>query len=125
MDELFKQLMTLLCGNQPQGLLFGAMFLLLIQRLGVSLPNIKLPNLPLGPSIPTPTPNPALPILFPNADGSPRFPGLRKLLEGALAGGGLFLEDVPGSQLKALRGEIDALIAEKAEKVRGELKDLE
>lgn len=120
MDSL-TQIWSLLCG--PYGPVAGALILLIIQRLGVNLPNIKLPNLPVGPSIPTP--NPALPVIFPNPDGSPRFPALRKLLDLALAGGGLMLQDVPAAQLKAVRSEIDAAIAEKAEKVRGELKSLE
>lgn len=120
--DFLEQLREIVCG--PQGLALGALAVLLIQRFW---PNLKLPTPTPGPT-PVPVPNPALPIIFPNPDGSPRFPTLRMLLDAVLKLNGLpfmKVEDLPPKTVSALYDEIDALCAEKAEQAKAEAKELE
>lgn len=125
--DFIEQLRAIVCG--PQGLAIGALAVLLIQRFW---PNLKLPNLPS----PTPTPNPgpvppplpALPVIFPNPDGSPKFPTLRALLDAFLKLNGMpfmKVEDLPPKTIAALWDEVDALAGHKAEQAKADAKELE
>jgi hypothetical protein len=114
---------SILCG--PWGPLLGAAAALIVERLGLKLP-FKLPSVP---NVPTPGPLPALPVLIPNPDGSPKFPLLRSLIDSFFRSRGerppADLADLPAAQVSSLWSEVDSLCTEKAERHKAEVRELE